>query len=90
MNQENYCALVVSIIVGCFPETAFKKLESAHPDSVQTVILPEDIYWMKKLKARGLTYKQIGEIYGLKMDRVYGWIKRRGAKERGKRNSIGS
>lgn len=82
MNQENYCALALSIIDGCFPETAFAKLESAHPGAIKTVILPEDISLMQKYRKRGLTYKQIGDIFGLSMDVVYSRIKRLGQRTR--------
>jgi len=80
VNQENYCALALSIVKGYFPETAFAKLESPHPEFIKPVILPEDIYWMDRYRAKGLTYAQIGEIYGLSMDVVYSRIKRRRAK----------
>ena len=82
MNQENYCALALSIIDGCFPETAFAKLEHEHPAYVKAIILPEDVYWMDRYRAKGLTYEQIGKIYGLSMHVVYSRIKRRRAKKK--------
>jgi len=82
MNQENYCALAVSILKDCNPETAFAKLEHEHPAYVKTVVLPEDISLMESYRKRGLTYAQIGNIFGLSMDVVYSRIKRRRAKEK--------
>lgn len=82
MNQENYCALAVAIIKDCNPETAFTKLESPHPELIKKIILPEDISLMEKYRKRGLTYAQIGNIFGLSMDVVYSRIKRRGQRTR--------
>ena len=82
MNQENYCALALSIIRDCNPETAFAKLEHEHPAYVKTVVLPEDISLMERYRKRGLTYEQIGNIFGLSMDVVYSRIKRHGQRTR--------
>lgn len=82
MNQENYCALALSIIDGCLPETAWARLNNPHPETVKAVILPEDINLMKRYRKHGLTYKQIGDIYGLSMDIVYSRIRRNGARTR--------
>jgi len=81
-NQENYCALALSIVKGYFPETAFAKLESPHPHTVDNIILPEDINLMKRYRKRGLTYKQIGNLFGLSMDVVYSRIKRNNTRTR--------
>lgn len=82
MYQENYCALALSIVSDCFPETAFAKLESPRPCLVNKIILPEDINLMKRYQKRGLTYKQIGDLFGLSMDVVYSRIKRNGERTR--------
>lgn len=75
-HQENYYALTLSIIHGYFPETAFAKLESPNPEQIKQIILPEDLSLMKRYRKHGLTYKQIGDIFGLSMDVVYARIKR--------------
>jgi len=82
LNQENYCALALSIVIDCFPETAFAKLESPRPDTINKIILPEDISLMERYRKRGLTYKQIGNIFGLHKDVVYSRIKRSNVKIR--------
>lgn len=61
----NYFALAVAILTPCTVEAAFEKLESNAPSKVRSRITKQDILDMRKLKDRGLTYGQIGEIYGL-------------------------
>ncbi|WP_088187574.1 hypothetical protein [Desulfosporosinus sp. FKA] len=87
MNQENYYALALSIIGGYLPETSFAKLASPHPDLVKRIILPEDLTLMKRYRKQGLTYKQIGDIFGLGMDVVYARIKRNVGNKRMKEES---
>lgn len=61
----NYYALVISIIGDCMPETAFEKVQSEKPSKVRNRITNDDIEDMAKLRAQGLTLKDLGEIYGI-------------------------
>lgn len=76
--QENYMALAVAILADCPPETAWKWLDKGkcqngthHPD-----VSKDDDRSMVKLKAEGLTYKEIGQMFGLTKDAVYNRIRR--------------
>jgi hypothetical protein len=73
----NYYALTIAILSNCFPETAFKKLQSAEPNKTRPVILPEDIYLMHKYKSKGLSYTQIGRIYGVSKETICGQMRRK-------------
>jgi len=64
----NYYALCVSILCNCLPEVAFEKLQSNRPSKVKSsfkVLSDTDVDDMVKMHQEGLTYKQIGEIYGI-------------------------
>ena len=55
--EYNYCALAICIITDWEPEKAFFKLENRKVNS-------DDVEMMVCLKET-MTYKQIGEIYGM-------------------------
>ncbi len=62
---ENYCALAVAILTHSTPERSFELLEKgAGKRTYRSDITEEDIKDMIKLK-EGMTYKAIGELYGL-------------------------
>ena len=73
---DGYLALVVAIVVGCTPEVAFGRLYSKHPKSVHHPITPDELEDMQALKQCGATYREIGEIYGLGKETVYGRLRR--------------
>ncbi|KLU66719.1 hypothetical protein DEAC_c13870 [Desulfosporosinus acididurans] len=47
------------------PETAFEKIQSDRPSKVRNKITDDDIQDMAKLREKGLSLKDIGEIYGI-------------------------
>ena len=73
----NYHALAVAILAECSVETAFEKLLSDHPDKVKSYYTPEDVEDMRKLKAEGVSWPELGEIYCVPWTTVYGRIRSR-------------
>jgi len=69
VTDINYAALAVSILSDCFPEIAFEKLYNPHCISVgkksRNMLTDTDIENMMRYKCQGLTYKQVGSIYGI-------------------------
>lgn len=75
-KYEGYMALAVAIGCVCTVESAFERLVSKRPSMVRHPINKEDIVDMHQLKAHGLTYPEIGEIYGLNSHAVFRRMKR--------------
>lgn len=73
----NYYAMAVAILEECIVETAFEKLQSDHPDKVKTryLLTPEDTEDMRKLKAQGVTWPELGEIYCVPWTTPYSRLK---------------
>ncbi len=72
-----YYALTVAILAECRVEMAFEKLQSEHPDLVRNNFTPADKKDMRKLKASGVTWAELGEIYCIPPTTVYGLIRTR-------------
>jgi hypothetical protein len=83
----NYHALTVSILAGCSVETAFEKIQSAHPDAVKQQITPEDVEDMKKFRDEGMGYREIAELYNVPWTTVHGRIRPRWRRTCTKNNS---
>jgi len=73
----NYYAMAVAILAECSVETAFEKLQSDHPDKVRPQINDEDIIDMRKLKAEGVSWPELGRIYDAPKYTVYGRLRPR-------------
>lgn len=71
--SENYYALAISIIKGLPPEQSFELLSTG---KIKRKCNPEDIEDLIKLKAMGMTYEELAEAYGIRVDAVYARIKR--------------
>jgi DNA-directed RNA polymerase specialized sigma subunit len=62
--EENYYALVLAILTGCTPEEAFEWLDKGYKH--RTRQRSKDIsIEVLRLRYKGLTNKEIGEILGL-------------------------
>lgn len=72
-----YYALAVAILAECSPETAFEKFQSERPSEVRPIFYDVDIEKMRRLKGRGLSYRQIGLIFNVPWTTVYGRIRPR-------------
>lgn len=59
----NWLALAVAVLGECQADTAFEKLQAAHPDSVPMVLEPADIDHMIRLKDAGWSYKGIAALF---------------------------
>lgn len=75
--MEGWYVLALAIVSPEFlnPEQAFNSFESARPLVQHRKLTKQDVQDMIKLKEK-LTYKQIGEIYGMKACAVYNRIRR--------------
>ncbi len=71
--EENYYALALAILKPVTPEQAFQIISG---QKSKREITTSDIEKMIKMKSQGMTYKQIGEIYGLSAHAVYARIGR--------------
>jgi len=67
-TQENYAALVISILMECSPEQAFRRLNKKFRR--HRVLEQMDIEEMKKLRTEGRQLKEIAEIYGVVISTV--------------------
>lgn len=75
--EYNFCAFALSILGNYTPEQAFDVLEhGAIKRKNNSEDVKKDIAEMVALKLRGLTYRAIGEIYGVSGDVVYTRIRR--------------
>jgi len=72
----NYYALIVAILRGCNPETAFEMVQADHPDRVRPQISKADVADMVKFKEKGLTYEKIGAIYGVNKYFVFNRVRK--------------
>jgi len=62
--NENWYALCIAIILKTPPETSFQLLGVGKKRSM-SVLNFDDTIDMINFKSEGLTYKQIGEMYGI-------------------------
>lgn len=70
----NYCALYLAIIKNYTHEQAFEILENGKLSRKKVDL--RTLQEMVQLRGRGLTYKQIGEIFGLRAHAVYKRLKK--------------
>lgn len=70
--EWNYIALGYAILTDDPVDKILFKLGLINEKELKKL----DTFKMKELRAKGLTYKQIGEMYNLKPDAVYNRIRR--------------
>jgi DNA invertase Pin-like site-specific DNA recombinase len=73
--EENFCALAISILKDCTPEQAFDLYYDGFTKLDRSAI-KEETMDMVALKAQGMTYAQIAEIFGMKWATVGKRLKR--------------
>ncbi|MBE6067974.1 MAG: hypothetical protein E7211_09825 [Clostridium lundense] len=61
--NENWCALCIAIIKNTTPEQAFEYYLNGKR-GVNKTLTNEDVLDMIKFKNEGMTYKEIGQMYG--------------------------
>ena len=71
----NYYAMAVAILAECSVETAFEKLQCEHPSNVKSLFTSEDVEDMRKLRAQGVSWPELGEIYGIPTATAYGRLR---------------
>lgn len=75
--DESWCALFIAIYYGLTPDQAFKTFWTGKISKVNKSLTKEDELEMIRLKQQGITYKEIGAIYGISDNAVYKRIKYR-------------
>lgn len=73
--EENYYALLLSILKRYTPEQSFEVLQIGKIKQKHD-IQKNDVNEMVQLKAQGLTYREIGEMFGISGDAAYTRIRR--------------
>lgn len=73
--EENWCALAIAILLKQPPETSFQILEEGKKNQGRSALDCKDTLDMISFREQGLTYREIGEMYGLKEYVVYKRIK---------------
>jgi len=73
----NYFAMAVAILDECNIETAFEKLQHAHPEKVRPHFTLEDIDDMRKFRDEGLSYYAIAKIYDVSLATIIGRLRPR-------------
>jgi len=74
--KDNYIACVMCILTGWTPEQCFDYLEKLERPRYNLNVTEDDVLNMVRLKQSGMTYREIGEIYGLSPDATYNRIRR--------------
>jgi hypothetical protein len=74
--QENYFALVVSILAVVPPEQAFMMLETGRRP-MRGNVGPDDAAELARLvEEDGMTYREVGAMYGVGKYTVFYWVKK--------------
>lgn len=68
---ENWCALFIATQFEISPEQAFETFWKGKLPRKNLNITKEDELEMRKLRLKGMKYKDIGVMYGLSKDAVY-------------------
>lgn len=71
--SENYYALAISIIKGLPPEQSFELLSTGR---IKQKCNLEDTEDLIKLKDQGMTYAELGEVFGISASAAYRRINR--------------
>ncbi len=76
--EENWCCLAISILCNCTPEQAeviyeFGKNRKQKP---RVKLEQEDLEGMRKHREEGLTWKQVGDLFGLSESGAFKRFKR--------------
>jgi DNA invertase Pin-like site-specific DNA recombinase len=77
---ENYCALAISIIKGCSPEQAFDLYYEGRMLPISLTDKRAETEDMIALNCKGMSFAEIGDIFGLARGTVGKRIKRGGKK----------
>lgn len=76
---DGWAAFCISLVSERYilPETAFYTLEHGHVPRGISTLTEADTRDMIAMKAQGMTYKEIGDLYGLDATAVFNRTKRR-------------
>jgi DNA-directed RNA polymerase specialized sigma24 family protein len=69
--QDNWYALVIAILFKQPPETAFQILEEGERNMNYSKLTELDTLDMIKFREEGITYREIGEMYGISESAAY-------------------
>lgn len=77
--EDNWCAFCVAILCNLTIEQAFDRIENFRGKksrNYNNLITEEDSHDMVKMRQSNMTYREIGQMYGLSDVAVYRRIKR--------------
>jgi hypothetical protein len=74
--KENYYALLICILKPITIETSFQMLNGIFPKRNHTDVHKDDVKDMIRMRQQGITYREIGEVYGMSDEAIYRRIKR--------------
>ena len=74
--KENYYALLICILRPATIEQSFDLLNGKITKVQNKSVTKDDVQDMVLMRQQGITYEEIGQIYGLSMQAVYMRIKR--------------
>lgn len=74
--KENYYALLICIVRPATIEQSFDLLDGRITKIQNKSITTNDVQDMIRMRQQGITYEEIGQMYGLTMQAVYMRIKR--------------
>lgn len=75
--KENWYVFLICILKPVTVEKAFDLFEGISPKIINTAVTPDDVEDMIRLKREGLTYRELGDMYGMSKDAVHKRIQRR-------------
>ncbi len=77
-TMSNYYALTIAIITNCLPEYAFARLNGKYINKIRLLDLSEtDLNVIQSMRYDDkLSYREIGELYGVGAGAVYNIIRR--------------
>jgi len=76
MYQIGYYALTVSLVNNFLPEQSFRVLEEGVKSNANNWLKNEiDIAVLRDLRTKGMTYREIGELYGTSDTMIYRTLK---------------
>ncbi|MFA6941442.1 MAG: hypothetical protein WCQ54_10790 [Clostridiaceae bacterium] len=74
--DDNWCALFIATQLDVSPEIAFDLLTRREKPRTNKLITDDDTKDMIALKSQGITYREIGAMYGLTDHAAYRRMKR--------------
>ena len=75
--DDRWTALLVAIVCDMTPDKAMARVGQPFERKTKKGYTDDEIEHMRELKESGMTYKQVGEAFGISDQRVFNAIKRK-------------